>query len=61
MSPNQALTLPTLTCRKCAAPNPAVYLAPVVVDGSGTCVCLSCASTRGWLDADGNIKPSITL
>ena len=35
--------LPHLTCRKCGRPNPWVYLAPVVVEGTGTCICMDCA------------------
>ena len=53
--------LPRLTCRKCAAINPLIFLAPVVVDGVGSCLCLDCAEKRHWLDPDGNLKPGITL
>lgn len=55
------MKLPRLTCRKCAAVNPVVYLAPVTMDGSGTCICLPCARVRGWLDRDDNLKKGITL
>ena len=50
-----------LTCRKCGRSNPAVYLAPVVVAGTGTCICLDCAAARGWLDIAGNLKPGVEL
>ncbi|MDN3714345.1 hypothetical protein QWZ10_25630 [Paracoccus cavernae] len=33
--------------------NPAVYFAPVSVDGIGTCICFVCAEARGWLDRAG--------
>ena len=53
--------LPNLSCRKCGGTNPVVYLAPVVADGAGTCICMSCAAARGWLDRGGNLKPGIEL
>ena len=55
--------LPVLTCRTCGSVNPMVFLAPVTVPGEpvGTCICISCAMARGWLDRDGNLKPGITL
>ena len=53
--------LPELTCRKCGRSSPWVYFAPVVVEGTGTCICTDCAEARGWLDRLGNIKPGITL
>ena len=53
--------LSTLSCRKCGRSNPLVYFAPVVVDGSGTCICMDCAKARGWLDAAGNLKPGVSL
>ena len=53
--------LPPLTCRKCGSVNPTVYLAPAVLPGYGTCICMECALKRGWLDADGNLKPGISL
>ena len=52
---------PHLTCRKCAVENPMTYLAPVALDGRGTCICLPCARSRGWLDRDDNLRPGITL
>lgn len=52
---------PDLTCRKCRAQNPTVYLAPVSVDAKGTCICLPCARLRGWLDHDDNLKPGVML
>ncbi len=58
---NGLAPLPQLTCRKCGKSNPVVYLAPVVVDGSGTCICFACADARGWLDRSGNLKEGITL
>ena len=54
-------TLPRLTCRKCGRSNPRVYLAPVVVEDTGTCICMDCAAARGWLDRSGNLKPGIAL
>ena len=53
--------LPQLECRKCEAINPMVYLAPVVVDGAGSCICLDCADARGWVDRDGNIREGVEL
>lgn len=53
--------LPPMSCRKCGRINPTVYLAPVVAPGSGTCICIDCAQKRGWLDANGDLKPGITL
>ena len=50
-----------LSCRKCGRNNPLVYLAPVVVEGSGTCICMDCAEARGWLDRAGNLKPRVAL
>lgn len=54
---------PHLTCRKCPAENPSVFLAPVLLPGAaeGTCICLPCARARGWLDRDDNLKPGIEL
>lgn len=52
---------PQLICRKCAAANPVVYLAPVTIEGAGTCICLPCARKNGWLDRDGNLKEGIEL
>lgn len=53
--------LPQLECRKCEAINPMVYLAPVVVDGAGSCICLDCADARGWVDRDGNLCEGVKL
>ena len=53
--------LSTLSCRKCGRSNPWVYLAPVVVEGTGTCICMDCTKARGWLDAAGNLKPGVAL
>lgn len=53
--------LPQLACRKCNATNPLIYFAPVTVDATGTCICFNCAKANGWLDADGNLRPGITL
>ena len=53
--------LPHLSCRKCGRSNPLVYLAPVVVEGTGTCICMDCATLRGWLDAAGNLKLGVSL
>ena len=53
--------LPVLSCRKCGRNNPLVYVAPVVVEGAGTCICMDCAEARGWLDAAGNLKPGVSL
>lgn len=53
--------LAPMTCRKCGTSNPVIFLAPVVVAGAGTCICLDCANARQWLDADGNLKPGIEL
>jgi len=53
--------LPPMTCRKCGTSNPVIFLAPVVVTGAGTCICLDCAEACRWLDPDGNLKPGITL
>lgn len=53
--------LPPLACRKCGSVNPMVFLAPVILPGFGSCICMDCARERGWLDADGNLKPGITL
>ncbi len=53
--------LPHLSCRKCGMLNPWVYLAPVVVAGSGTCICMDCAAVRGWLDTAVNLKPGVVL
>lgn len=55
------LALTQLTCRTCGTSNPPVYLAPVTVDGTGTCHSLDCAAARGWLDATGNLKKGVTL
>lgn len=55
------LALPQLTCRKCSADNPAVYFAPVTMDGKGTCVCFDCAKARHWLDQNGDLRPGIEL
>lgn len=55
--------LPQLSCRKCGRTNPLVYLAPVILpdEQTGSCICIPCATVRGWLDADGNLKPGIEL
>ena len=53
--------LPDLSCRKCGRSNPWVYVAPVVVERTGTCICMDCAEARGWLDAAGNLKPGVAL
>ena len=53
--------LPVLSCRKCGRSNPWVYLAPVVVEGTGTCICMDCAKARGWLNAVGNLKLGVSL
>lgn len=53
--------LPRLTCRKCGRSNPPIYLAPVTLEGTGTCICFTCADARGWLDANGNLKTGVTL
>jgi hypothetical protein len=53
--------LPPMTCHKCGASNPVIFLAPVVVNGSGTCICLDCAEVRKWLDPDGNLKAGVEL
>ncbi|WP_157994931.1 hypothetical protein [Paracoccus tegillarcae] len=52
-----------MSCRKCGRLNPWAYFAPVIDPylPIGTCICLSCAEARGWLDRDGNLKPGITL
>ncbi|WP_085308093.1 hypothetical protein [Planktotalea arctica] len=50
-----------MTCRKCGASNPVIFLAPVIMKGSGTCICLDCAEARKWLDPYGNLKPGIEL
>lgn len=54
---------PRLTCRKCPTVNPLAFLAPVVLPGAaeGTCICLPCARSRGWLGSDDNLKPGIEL
>ncbi|AUH35729.1 hypothetical protein [Paracoccus tegillarcae] len=55
--------LSVMSCRKCGRLNPWAYFAPVIDPylPIGTCICLSCAEARGWLDRDGNLKPGITL
>jgi hypothetical protein len=53
--------LPDLSCRKCGRSNLWVYFAPVVVEGTGTCICMNCPEARGWLDRAGNLKPKIEL
>ena len=53
--------LPELSCRKCGRVNPWVYFAPVVVAGSGTCICMDCAEPAGWLDKAGKLKPGVAL
>jgi hypothetical protein len=53
--------LPHLSCRTCGRSNPWVYVAPVAVEGTGTCICMDCAEARGWLDRAGNLKPGIVL
>lgn len=53
--------LPPMTCRKCGASNPLIFVAPIIVKGSGTCIFLDCAEARKWLDPDGNLKPSVEL
>lgn len=55
------LTLPRLSCRKCGRTNPMAYLAPVVIEAEGTCICQDCAEARQWLDRDGNLRPGIEL
>ena len=51
--------LPELTCRKCGRSSPWVYFAPVVVEGTGTCICTDCAEARGWLDIEGTWEPGM--
>ncbi|PWL30622.1 hypothetical protein [Marivita sp. XM-24bin2] len=53
--------LPPMTCRKCGASNPVVFLAPVVMAGAGTYICYACARARRWLDPDGNLRTGIEL
>lgn len=53
--------LPVLSCRKCGRNNPWVYVAPVVVEGAGTCICMVCAEARGWLNAVRSLKPGVSL
>ncbi len=53
--------LPPMTCRKCGASNPVIFLAPVIVKGSCSCICLDCAEARFWLDPDGNLKAGVEL
>ncbi len=53
--------LPELSCRKCGRSNPWVYLAPGVIAGAATCICMDCAAARGWLDEAGNLKPGVAL
>ncbi len=53
--------LPRMTCRKCGASNPVIFLAPVIVKGSCSCICLDCAEARSWLDPDGNLKAGVEL
>lgn len=55
------VSLPQMECRKCGAANPLVYLAPVVIDTVGSCICMDCAQARGWLDRDGALRPDVTL
>jgi hypothetical protein len=50
-----------MTCRKCGASNPVIFLAPVIVKGSCSCICLDCAEARSWLDPDGNLKSGVEL
>ena len=62
---------PQMTCRKCESKNPIVYFAPVIVPSlmardntpqyPATCICLSCAKSRGWLDGDDNLKSGVQL
>lgn len=54
-------TFPAMTCRKCGKADPLSYFAPVVVDGTGTCICFDCAEARHWLDRDGNLRPGVEL
>jgi hypothetical protein len=56
-----APSLPELPCRKCGRLNPCVYLSPVVLAGSGTCICMDSAEAPVWLDEARNLKPGITL
>jgi len=58
---NRAAILPPMTCRKCGASNPVIFLAPVIVTGSCSCICLDCAEARKWLDPDGNVKAGVEL
>lgn len=51
--------LPRLSCRNCGRPNPWIYLALAVIEGTGTCISMDCARARGWLDRSGNLKPGI--
>ena len=53
--------LPPMTCRKLGASNPVIFLAPVIVKGSGTCICLDWAVARSWLEPDGNLKAGVEL
>ena len=53
--------LPALACRKCGRSNPWAYFAPVVIEKTGTCICMDCAKARGWLDEAGNLKPGVVL
>lgn len=48
-------------CRHCDTLNPFVYLAPRFEHSLKTVVCLDCATSKGWLDNDGMLKPGINL
>ena len=53
--------LPELECRKCGKKNPWVFLAPVVHNMKGSCICITCVRDRGWLDKDDNLKKGVEL
>lgn len=47
-----------MKCRKCGCENPISFFGPVDnYDGTSSVICVPCATDRGWLDKDDNIKP----
>lgn len=67
-------TSPDSYCRKCGGKNHCVMFAPVFVAGMdarsatrcdgrgiGTHICLDCAISHGFADAQGYLKPGVAL
>lgn len=50
-----------MECRYCGTENPFVYFGPCNGLWERTCVCFDCAKDKRWLDADGDLRPDVTL